>query len=241
MTALWLVYRRELAAYFRTPVGFIVAAVMLTLDGLLFNAFALGGGERLSSEVLHDFFNHSSGTTMGAAMFLAMRLLAEEHQTGSYVLLYTAPVRDWQIVLGKYFSAFTFLAILTIFTLYMPALIFVNGRVSAGHIVAGYTGLLLLGASALAMGLFGSALARTQIVAVLLGTLVLLTLLLCWMLARVTEPPVNDLITNLALWDLHYRPFMEGVVSTRHIVYYLSVTAFFLLATTRVLEARRWR
>ena len=161
MRSLGLIIRRELACYVHTPLGVIVGACVLLADGLLFNAFALGSGRRFSSEVLEDFFYFSSGTTVIAALFLAMRLLAEERQRGTISLLFSSPVNEWQIVLGKFFSAQLFLSLLTLATLYMPALIFVNGRVSLGHIAAGYLGLLLLGAAALAMGTFASAVART--------------------------------------------------------------------------------
>src|SRR5215471_7468094 len=89
-----LIARRELRAYLRSPFGYIVAAAMLLIDGLLFQGYALGAGARLSADVLHDFFYFASGTTMVAAILLSMRLLAEERQTGTLVLLNTAPVGD---------------------------------------------------------------------------------------------------------------------------------------------------
>src|SRR5579872_390055 len=125
MNAALLIAGRELRAYLRSPFGYIVAAAMLLIDGLLFQGFALGAGARLSAEVLHDFFYFASGTTMVAAILLSMRLLAEERQTGTLVLLNTAPLRDRDIVLGKFLSAFAFVALLTVLTGYMPLLIFV--------------------------------------------------------------------------------------------------------------------
>ena len=144
-------------------------------------------------------------------------------------------------MLGKFLSAYLFLSVLTLATLYMPALIFVNGRVSPGHIAAGYLGLLLLGAAVLAIGVFGSALARSQIAAAMSGAVILVVLLLFWLISRITEPPLDEVLAYLALWDKHFPPFMRGIVSTRGVLYYLSVTVFFLLAAIRVLESRRWR
>ena len=115
--------------------------------------------------MLAKFFYFSSGTTIIASVFISMRLLAEERQTGTLVLLTSSPVHDWEIVLGKFLSALVFLAIITMATVYMPALILVNGKVSVGHLAAGYLGLLLLGSATLAIGTFGSALARTQVLA----------------------------------------------------------------------------
>ena len=154
-----LLCRRELAAYLKSPMGYIIVAAVLAIDGLLFNVYALGGTPKLSAEVLELFFYFSSGTTMIASVFLSMRLIAEERQTGTLNLLFTSPVKDYEIVLGKFFSALIFFCIMTLLSIYMPLLIFVNGKVSLGHIFGGYLGLILLGSSSIAIGLFGSALA----------------------------------------------------------------------------------
>jgi len=236
-----LIARRELRAYLRSPFGYIVAAALLLIDGLLFQAFALGGGARLSADVLHDFFYFASGTTMVASILLSMRLLAEERQTGTLVLLNTAPVPDSSIVIGKFLSAFVFVVLLTALTAYMPLLILVNGKVSLGHIAVGYLGLLLLGAASVAIGLFGSALARSQVLAAIIGAAVLVTMLLLWIVARVTDPPLNTFLAALALHNERQNAFMRGLLRLEDVVYYLAVTYFFLLAATKTLEARRWR
>jgi ABC-2 type transport system permease protein len=236
-----LIARRELRAYLRSPFGYIVAAAMLLIDGLLFQGYALGSGPRLSADVLRDFFYFASGTTMVASILLSMRLLAEERQTGTLVLLNTAPLPDSSIVVGKFLSAFVFVVLLTGLTAYMPLLILVNGKVSAGHIAVGYLGLLLLGAASVAIGLFGSALARSQVLAAIIGAGVLVTMLLLWLVARVTDPPLNTFLAALALHNERQNAFMRGLLRLEDVVYYLAVTYFFLLAATKTLEARRWR
>jgi ABC-2 type transport system permease protein len=236
-----LIARRELGAYLRSPFGYIVGAAMLLIDGLLFQVFALGAGARLSAEVLHDFFYFASGTTMVASILLSMRLLAEERQTGTLVLLNTAPLHDREIVAGKFLSAFLFVVILTALTVYMPLLIVVNGKVSAGHVAVGYLGLVLLGAASVAIGLFGSALMRSQVLAVIVGGAILVTMLLLWMVGRVTDPPLNTFLAGLALHNERQNSFMRGLLRLEDVVYYVGVTYFFLLASTKALEARRWR
>ena len=136
MSNIGIITRRELASYFRTPSGYLIAAATLLVQGLLFNTRALGG-QKLSSQVLMDFFRDSSGTTTVAAVLLAMRLFAEERQSGTLVLLYTSPVREVEIVLGKFLSALAFLTIITLTSLYIPAMILVNGKISVGHMFAG--------------------------------------------------------------------------------------------------------
>lgn len=236
-----LIARRELAAYLRTLQGYIIIAVVLAVDGLLFNAFALSGPSKRSAEVLSLFFYFSSGTTMVASIFISMRLLAEERQAGTLPLLYSSPVRDWEIVLGKYLSALAFLALMTLATFFMPLLVMVNGKVSFGHIAAGYLGLLLLGSASLAIGTFGSALAKNQVLAAVFSGCMLVGLLTCWLLARITEKPLSDVFSAMSLWNQHFQPFQSGLVHVRDLVYYAAVTYVGLFAATRVLEARRWR
>jgi ABC-2 type transport system permease protein len=150
-------------------------------------------------------------------------------------------VRDAEIVLGKFLSAFAVIALMTALTVYMPLLILVNGKVSWGQVGVGYLGLLLLGAAATSIGLFGSALARSQVIAAVIGVAVLVVMLLLWLVARAVEPPLNTFLSRLALHHENFRPFMQGILELRGVVYYVSVTYFFLLAATKTVEARRWR
>jgi ABC-2 type transport system permease protein len=191
--------------------------------------------------VLTEFFFAASGTTMIAGIVLSMRLLAEERQTGTITLLNTSPIRDVEIVAGKFLAALAVMAMMTLLTIYMPLLIFVNGKVSVGHIVVGYSGLLLLGAASLSIGLFASALARSQVVAAILGAVIIAPLILIWVVAKAVDPPLNTFLSALALHHENFRPFMNGILQLNGVVYYVMVTFFFLLAATKTLEARRWR
>ena len=240
MSASLLIARRELSGYLRSMTGYIVIAVVLLIDALLFNAHAMEGARR-SSEVLSRFFYVSSGTTMAAAIFLSMRLIAEERQTGTLMLLYSSPVRDGEIIFGKWLSAFLFIALLSACTFFMPMLILLNGKVSLGHLAAGYVGILLVGAAATAIGTFGSTLARSQVLAVISSGVMLVALLVCWILGAVTERPFNEVFTALAMHGMHFAPFQAGIIHTRDVVYYGLLTYVFLFASTRVLEARRWQ
>jgi ABC-2 type transport system permease protein len=241
MSAILLIARRELGGYLRSMTGYVIAALVLLIDGLLFQGWVLGGPDKLSSEVLSNFFYIASGFAMIGSVFISMRLFAEERQAGTLVLLTSSPVHDWQIVLGKFLSAFVFLSMITLATVYIPALIFVNGKVSLGHMAAGYVGLLLLGSASIAIGTFGSALARTQVLAAIFSGCMLTGLLLMWMVARVTERPLTDIFTSMALWQRHFPPFQAGQIHLRDVFYFLAVTYLALFAAIRVMEARRWR
>ena len=237
----YYIMRRELGAYLRSPMGYIIIAAVLMIDGLLFNAWAVGTELRRASEVLEIFFFCCSGTTLLASVFISMRLIAEERQNGTLVLLSTSPVRDWQLVLGKFLSGLVFLGLMTALTVYMPALIMLNGKIAWGHVFAGYAGLLLLGAAALALGTLCSAIAPNQLIAAILGAAVITGFLLLWLLSRIASPPIENIVAYLAIHDKHFRPFMRGIISTADVVFYVSLTYVALLGATRVMEARRWR
>ncbi len=240
MSKVLLIARREAYAYLRSPLGAVLIAAALLIDGLWFYWKGLSE-KQVSASVLQEFFYGASGTTMVIALLLAMRLVAEERQTGTMTLLNTAPLKDRQIVAGKFLATWLVIAVKTVLTLYMPLMIFVNGKVSVGHIVVGYAGLLLLGAAVTAIGLFASSLTRSQVIAIILGAAILVPLVLLWMVARSVDPPLNTFLAALAIHHDNFRPFMLGTLELQSIVYYFVVTYFFLLAATKVLEARRWR
>lgn len=242
MGATGIIFQREFNTYLRLPIGYIVGAVVLFLDGVLFWAVALrpGAGELLSGSVLGVFFYLASGMTTIAAVVLSLRLVAEERQTGTQLLLDTSPVRDREIVLGKFLAALAFLSLLNAATIYMPLLILVNGKIAIGQIVAGYVGLTLLGGAVLAIGLFGSALSRSQLVAAVVTSVITGMFYLFWRLSEVVEYPLANFFAALAIHERHFPGFQQGIFHLRDIVYYLSLTWFFLYLATRVMEAKRW-
>ena len=241
MRNVWWILRRDLGAYLRSPMGYIIIAIVLAANGLLFNIWAVGSGSARSEEVLSRFFWHASGINAVACIFLSMRLLAEEKQLGTITLLATSPVKDYQLVLGKFLSGLSFVGLMTALTIYMPLLIYINGRVSLAHLAAGYLGLMLLSGAVMAIGLFCSALAPNQLVALILGAFTVLLFWLFWLISKVASPPVEDVIAYLSLHDKHFRPFMRGVVSVQDVVFYISLSYVALLASVRVLESRRWQ
>lgn len=243
MTATLLIAKRELSAYLRSPLGYVLAAAVLLIEGLWFMAKAMGeaGEKRLSAQVLAETLNGISGLTIVACLLMSMRLIAYEAEHGTLVLLKTSPLRDRDVVLGKFLSVMVVLFVLTLLSGYMPALIFVNGKVSVGHILVGYLGILLLGAAVSAIGLFGSALAKNQVVGFVIAGALTAVMVLMWLVAKVSAPPVSDFIDGLAIHHLRQRDFLQGVLRLDNVVYYLAVCFVFLLATIKTMEARRWR
>lgn len=237
---LGLIVRRELGVYFGSRGGWLIASLVLLITGILFNADAVGTGSKFSADVLSDFFKDASGVMMVGAILISMRLVAEERQSGTLPLLLNSSLTEGEIILAKFLSAWLFLSFIITVGAYMPLLIFVRGKVSLGHLGAGYLGLYLLGAAVVAIGTFGSAVAKSQVVAAVIGGSITVVLLLVWMLARLVDGPLGDVIGQLALWDKHFVPFMRGTINLADILYYLSVTVLFLVLARNGLESRRW-
>jgi ABC-2 type transport system permease protein len=241
MRAISIIYRREIAAYIRSPFAWVIAAVLLLVDGILFQGFVMRG-EQLSAIVLERYFYFSSGVAMFAGVLLSFRLIAEERQTHSMILLNTSPVRDSEIIIGKFLAAATFLMILLLLSLYMPLLIKIRGKITATQIIVGYLGLFLLGSATLAIGIFASALTRNQMIAAIIAAAIVVVLVFLFQFARVLEGNVRDVLQELDLWWIHFQNgFMRGVLNIKDVVYYLAMTYFFLLLAVKTLEAKRWQ
>jgi len=240
MSGIFLVAKRDFAAYVNTLWGWAILALALLIDGLFFNVFALTNAARYSAEVLETFFYVTAGITLAASIFVTMRLFAEERQTGTIVLLESSPLSEFQMVMGKYLGGMMFIFAFSLLTSFMPAMIFINGKVSNEEIAVGYLGIWLLGSAGVAIGTWASAMARNQLLAGVVATVATVFFVACWMLARVLDPPFKAVISYVAFFDRHFQGFQEGRINTEAIVFFLTVTVAFLLFATRTLTARRW-
>ncbi len=240
MSRALLIARRELVSMLASPSAWLIAGVVVCVDGLLFNAFALGAEPKPSQRVLEELFQITSGTTMVSALLLSMRLFVEERDTGSMLLLFNSPARNAEIVLGKFLGAFVFLSLLVLMSAHLLALIALHGTLSWGHVAVGFAGLLMLGAASLAIGLLGSVLARSQLVAALLSAAMLVTLLLGWLLSRITDAPWSEVMMYLAMWQSQFLPLQRGVIGLSNVLYFVSVTGLSLGASVLALGGQRW-
>jgi ABC-2 type transport system permease protein len=237
-----IIFKRELDQYLRSPMGYVIGALVLLVDGLLFYKSALSPDHYLlSAEALSRFFLWASGPTAIAAVALSMRLVAEERGQGTLVLLHSSPVRDVEIVVGKFLAAFVFLVGLTLLTIYLPLLLKIRGKITWGQMGVGYIGLCLYGGAILAIGLFASCLVRYQVVALVVAGAIAGTLYLCWPLSKVLEPPLSNVFASLSLFERHFPPFSRGTLHLRDLFYYVALTYFFLLLAVKTLEEKRWQ
>lgn len=241
MRAISIIFRRELGSYLRSPIGWVIISVLLLVDGIMFQVFAMRG-EQLSALVLDRYFNFSSYFAGAAGVLLSFRLIAEERQNHSMVLLTTSPVRDTEIIIGKFFAALTFLALFLVLSLYMPLLIKVNGKITGAQILVGYLGLFLLGATTLAIGLFASALTRHQLIALLVAAAIAVVLSNVYQLATRLDSPVRDVLEQVDLWWIRFQgSFQRGILNLKDVVFYLATIYFFLLLAVKTLESKRWQ
>jgi len=171
---------------------------------------------------------------------LTMRLFAEEKKLGTIELLFTNPIRDVEIVLGKYLACFTVFFLMLVLTILYPILLEVVYSLEIAPLAAGYLGLLLLGASFIACGTFISSLTENQIVAAMstVGVLVFFWFI-DWNEGIAGEKAVQ-ILHQLSLFE-HFSNFSKGVIDIADIAYYISLIAFFLFLTLRSLESRKWR
>jgi ABC-2 type transport system permease protein len=247
MRATLSLVRREFSAYFLSPIAYVVFAVFLAVLGYRFNETVAQLSERGPEGVSFPFQFMLTDTWFWLVFLfipalLTMRLLAEERGSGTLEMLLTVPLRDWQIVASKYAACFAFYLLLWVPTLfYLPVL--AAAGVDLRPALSCYLGLALAGGMFLAIGLFVSSLVRSQMVAALLS----LALSLVFVIAGFWR---SDLDTGTFAYrakaffavPLHFeRSFSRGIVDTRQIVLYLSVTVFCLFLTVRSLESRRWR
>ncbi|MFH1485384.1 MAG: ABC transporter permease subunit [Chloroflexota bacterium] len=227
---------KEVRSYYASPIAYVVTAVFLVITGYFF-AFNI---VNMQEATIRGFLYPGSFVLLLLAPILTMRLLAEEQKMGTLELLLTAPVRDVEVVLGKYLASMIIFVVMLALTLYYPLILFIFGDPDPGPIVSGYLGLLLVGAAFMAMGLLASSLSSNQIVAAVIGFGVLLILWVISGAAGFLTGPPRDVVNYLAL-PAHFGDFAIGVIDTKHIIYYLSLSALFLFLAVRFLETRRWR
>lgn len=245
----WALFRKEIHAYFVSPSFYVLAAVFLSLSGFFFYTQMIyfvqyGFGLNIVGSLWVAFL---AGAPYSVSMvlllttpLLTMRLFAEEKRLGTFELLLTYPLRDGVLVAAKFAACTVVVAILLAGTLLYPYVLQGANDISWGPVACGYLGLILLGVSFIACGMFVSSLTDSQVVA---AVATLGILLLFWMLTwneAATDVFVLRALAPLAMFD-HFERFARGVIDVGDLAYFACFTTFFTFLTLRVLEARQWR
>lgn len=229
---------RDLGSWLRTPTGWWLAALVLALQALQLHAVAIGTERRPSAAVLELFLLNAAVLTEVLVAFVALRLpIDERHDAGA--LLLTAPVSESALVLGRFLGAFGYVALVTLLSLHLPALILVHGKISFGHVATGYLGLLLLGAASLAIASAAAAIARRPFGTALLTAAILGLLELTHRVAGIAELEARPWMRAIAPVFGRFTSFRQGLFQLSDLVFFGCVIYFGLLVATRELAGRR--
>lgn len=229
------IFRRELRSYFNSPVAYVVIVVFLAIVGWFFssNLFLMNvASMRVVFELVPLVF-------LFFIPAITMRLLAEEQKTGTLELLTTRPVRDAEIVLGKFLAAWVLVAVTLLPTVLYVIVLASLGPLDIGPVVSGYIGLLLMAAVYAGIGLFASSLTENQIVAFIISFLIILALFLLNKVLMYVPEGLASTFEFLGI-DYHFSNIARGVIDTRNLIYFASLIGFSLLLARVSLERRKW-
>ena len=252
----WLpVFKKEMRLFFGSPVAYVVFTFFLLISGWFFSQIFLYYSDismrsfmqpgmaqslNITDSVMRPLFTNMSVVLLFFMPMLTMRLFAEEKKSGTMELLLTYPVRDGEVLAGKFLAAGALYVILLGLTLVYPGLVAYFTRVEWGPILTGYLGLVLTGATFLAVGVLISSLTENQIVAGF-GTFgVLLGLWIIGWGAEFAGGNLRAVLQYLSITE-HMDTFSRGLIDTKDLMYYGSAIALALFLTLRSLDSKRWR
>ena len=254
MRNIWIIWRKELNSYFVSPIAYLLLTMFALIFGFFFwNAlgyFVLMGMEEqmrgqampmsLNEQIIRPLLSNASVIGLFFIPMITMRLFAEEKRTGTIELLATSPIRDVEIILGKWLAALTLYASMLLFTALNFAFLFKYGNPDWKPLAIGYLGLLLQAGGLLAIGTFISTLTRNQIIA---GAATFGVCLLLWVLEWVSGYETATWAQVLAYMSVitHFESFAKGVLDSKDAIFYLTVIFLGLFFTTRSMESLRWR
>ena len=254
MSNVLAIAHREIKAYFGSPIAYIVIGGFALLFGWFYYALlvyfdrtsmqmaGMGGQQtaNVNEQLIRPVFLNSSVIVLFVLPLITMRTYSEEKRSGTIELLLTAPLTDLQIILGKFLGAMTLYAAMIAITLVHIAVLFWVGNPEWRPIATAYLGMLLMGGCFISVGLLISSLTKNQIVA---GMITFAVFLMLWVINWIASfmGPTTQAVLNYLSITGHLDDFTNGVLDTRHLVYYVSFITFGLFLTARSVDSERWR
>lgn len=231
------IFQREIKSYFFSPIAYVVISVFLILAGYFF-----AGNLTFSQEAsLRGSMSTFQFFLMLFSPVITMRLLAEETKIGGTIeTLMTTPVTDFDVVFGKFLAALSLYTVMILPTWIYVFFLTLFGNPDFGPITSSYIGLILMGGFYVSVGLFASAITKSQIVGAVIGLAILMIFYFAGFFSSYGEGWFYETLRYIGTYD-HWQSFTKGIVDTRDVIYYLSFTALFLFFTVRILESRKWR
>lgn len=236
---------KEISGFFSSLVAYITIAAFLIVTGLFLWVFPESSILDYGYAGLDSFFNIAPYIFMFLIPAITMRSIAEERKDGTFELLATRPITDWDIVLGKFLASVAIVVLTLIPTLIYYITIYqlgvIRGNVDRGAVIGSYIGLLLLGSAFVSLGLFASSLGKNQVIAFTIAVF------MCFLFfsgfdsfsQMISLQSFSSYLTGLGI-NQHYQSISRGVLDTRDLIYFLSFCAVFLLLTKTILGGRKW-
>lgn len=251
MISILAIARRELGGYFSSPIGWVVLIGFTLVSAFFFNltilgyavqAMQLGMEEGITEQMIQGFFGNLSVIAMLVTPAVTMSLVAQDRRERSIELLLTSPVSSLQIVLGKYLGAIGFALVLLVSTLYVPGMLYMMGEPDTGVVLSCYAGFAVLLGVFMAIGLFASSVTDNQLVALLIGFVLNLSMwIVGWFGSGILkEGSLSTIVQHISMLS-HFETLSRGVLHVNDAVYFVSVIVLFVFAATQRVEALRWR
>jgi ABC-2 type transport system permease protein len=228
---------KEFRGYLNSPMAYVIICIFLLGAGWFFTSYLKSIA--YNDTTIKGFLDNAYILLLLFAAVITMRSLAEEKKLGTWELLLTSPVKDIEVIMGKFLGSLGILAVMLILTMYYPLILIIFGDPDMGPIWTSYLGLLLLGSSALAIGIFASSLTSNQIIAAVVSGGILFALWFVGNGANLVPTAIGQVLSYISL-SYHFSSFSIGIIDTKSIIYFLSIIALFLYSAIRSLETGRW-
>ena len=254
MSNILAIAQKELKSYFASPIAYVVIGLFALMFGFFYytllgifieqgmRMMGLQGGptQNVNEQMIRPLFLNASVLLLFVLPMITMRTYSEEKRSGTIELLLTAPLTDFDIIMGKFLGAMALYAAMLAVTLVHVGVLFFFGTPEWIPIATGYLGLLLMGGCFISIGLLISSFTRNQIVAVMATFAVFLLLWVINWAGPLTGPRTQAVLEYLSITS-HLDDFTRGIIDTKHVIYYVSFIAFGLFLTARAVDAERWR
>jgi len=239
MSEILAIYRKEMKTYFNSPIAFIVISSFLVITNWLFFDYGDYPFFAINIADIRGIFDYGAIVLLFIAPAVSMRLISEEKHQDTLELLVTMPISDMQIIVGKYLSTLVVFAIILLGTLIAPLTISFVGDLDAGIVLSSYIGFFLLGATYLSIGLAASAFTRNQIVAYIIGIVIIAIFFLMNGMAN-GSGLLATLFENMSI-RTHYQNFFRGVLDSRDLLYFISMIFVSLFISSTALASRKFK
>lgn len=243
---------KELRSYFASPTAYVIIGFFSLAFGIFFYLFLtafirnseqmmqMGRPPNLNQDMISGLLQNAAVIVLFVMPMITMRTYSEEKRSGTIELLLTSPITDWQIIVGKFLGAVGLYASILAVTLVYIAILFWAGNPEWKPIIAGYLGLLLMGACFISIGMLISSMTRNQSVA---GVVTFIVFLMLWIIGWFSDsvgPTTRVVVETLSITN-HLQDFTRGIIDTKDVVYYLSLLTFGLFLTAKSVDSERWR